>query len=131
MTHEPYGANVAQLARENPDYRRVLETTDRLQLVLMTIPVGGEIGEEVHSDTDQALVVVQGRGEARLEGDRHEVGAGDVVIVPAGTRHNVVTSGAQPLRLYTFYSPPHHRPGTVHPTKADADADTADVPTGI
>ena len=87
-----------------------------------TIPAGGEIGEEVHSDTDQALVFVDVQGEARLDGKTSPVVANDLVLVRAGTRHNFVNTGPEPLRLITVYAPPHHRPGTVHRTREEAEA---------
>ena len=125
-TYEPYTANVAELARNNTDFRRVLDTTEHTQLVLMFIAAGGEIGEEIHEDTDQVLFFVDGTGEALLGDQRRTFAGGDVVVVPAGTRHNFVANAGQALRLYTVYSPPHHRPGTLHRTKADADRDTGD-----
>jgi len=126
MSYETYAANVAELARQNTDFRRVLNTTGHVQLVLMYVAPGGEIGSEVHEDTDQILSFVDGKGEALLGEQRREIIAGDVVVVPAGTRHNFVANGGQALRLYTVYSPPHHRPGTIHRTKAEADADAGD-----
>jgi mannose-6-phosphate isomerase-like protein (cupin superfamily) len=125
--YQPYAGDVEQQARENADFRRVLNTTERSQLVLMSVPAGGEIGQETHEDTDQILVFVKGGGEAVFGGvDRRPVNPGDVVVVPAGTQHNFIANGAEPLKLFTIYTPPHHRPGTVHATKADADADIAD-----
>ena len=124
--YEPYSANVVELARNNTDFRRVLDTTEHTQLVLMFIAAGGEIGEEIHAGTDQVLFFVDGRGEALLLDQRRPVAGGDVVVVPAGTRHNFVANAGQALRLYTVYSPPHHRAGTVHRTKADADGDKGD-----
>jgi mannose-6-phosphate isomerase-like protein (cupin superfamily) len=88
----------------------------------MSIPPGGEIGEEVHPDTDQVLVFVEGEGEARLGTERATVGQNDLVYVRAGTRHNFINTGRSPLRRYTIYAPTHHPPGTVHRTKAEADA---------
>ncbi|HEY7024541.1 MAG TPA: cupin domain-containing protein [Candidatus Limnocylindrales bacterium] len=88
----------------------------------MTIPAGGEIGDEVHPDTDQVLVFVSGDGEAVLDGARSAIGQNDLVFVRAGTRHNFVNTGTEPLRLITIYAPPEHKPGTVHQTKAEADA---------
>jgi mannose-6-phosphate isomerase-like protein (cupin superfamily) len=88
----------------------------------MTIPPGGEIGEEVHDGTDQVLAFVEGVGEAILDGESRPVGPNDLVFVRAGTRHNFVNTGADPLRLVTVYAPPEHEPGTVHQTKAEADA---------
>jgi mannose-6-phosphate isomerase-like protein (cupin superfamily) len=126
MTSQPYAADVTRLARENGDFRRVLHTTDRSQVVLMSVPAGGEIGEETHEGTDQVLVFVEGEGEAVLAGSRRPVRAGDVVVVPAGTRHNFVTKGASPLKLFTVYTPPEHPSGTVHRTKAEADAAEAE-----
>lgn len=124
MTHVPYMDDVSELARSNSDFRRVLSTTERSQLVLMSVPAGGEIGEETHKDNDQILVFAQGKGHAVFAGDRRAVQQGDVVVVPAGTKHNFVADEEQALKLYTIYAPPHHRPGTVHTTKADADAET-------
>ncbi|HLT12455.1 MAG TPA: cupin domain-containing protein, partial [Micromonosporaceae bacterium] len=85
------------------------------------IPPGGEIGEEVHDDTDQILTFVSGVGEARVKGQRKQVKAGDLVAVPAGTKHNFVNTGPNPLVLYTVYSPPEHADQAVHRTKEDAD----------
>jgi mannose-6-phosphate isomerase-like protein (cupin superfamily) len=109
-------------ARSNDAFRRVLITGIYEQVVVMAIPPGGEIGDEVHPETDQVLVFVEGEAEARLDGEITRVGGNDLVYVRAGTRHNFVNTGPSPLRLYTIYAPPHHPPGTVHQTKADADA---------
>ena len=114
--------DIMNAARTNDAFRREILTGDHEQIVVMTIPPGGEIGEEVHPDTDQVLTFVEGRAEARLDGEASAVGANDLVFVHAGVRHNFVNIGAAPLRLITIYAPPHHAPGTVHPTKADADA---------
>ena len=125
--YQPYAGDVEQQARENTDFRRVLNTTERSQLVLMSVPAGGEIGQETHEDTDQILIFVEGSGEAVFGGvEKRPVNPGDVVVVPAGTQHNFIANGGEPLKLFTIYTPPHHRPGTVHATKADADADIAD-----
>jgi mannose-6-phosphate isomerase-like protein (cupin superfamily) len=88
----------------------------------MTVPPGGEIGEEVHPDVDQILVFLEGEGEAILEGRAGGVRPNDLVFVKAGTRHNFVNVGQDPLRLITIYAPPEHPPGTVHATKDEADA---------
>jgi mannose-6-phosphate isomerase-like protein (cupin superfamily) len=113
---------VVNAARENEAFRRVLITGAHEQVVVMTIPPGGEIGDEVHPDTDQVLVFVEGEAEARVGPEITRVGPNDLVYVRAGTRHNFVNAGSTPLRLYTVYAPPHHPPDTVHDTKADADA---------
>lgn len=118
--------DIVARTKENDAFRREVVTGEHTQLVLMTIPPGGEIGEEVHDDIDQTLVFVEGEGEAILDGTTESVGAGDLTFVPAGTRHNFRNTGASPLRLYTVYGPPDHEPGTVHQTKADADADPAE-----
>jgi mannose-6-phosphate isomerase-like protein (cupin superfamily) len=118
----PLKADIAARARETDAFRREVVTGEHSQVVLMTIPPGGEIGEEVHPDNDQTLVFVSGEGEAMLAGETSRVGVGGLAFVPAGTRHNFRNTGAEPLRLYTIYAPPHHAPGTVHQTKADAEA---------
>lgn len=112
---------IARLAEQSPDFRRVLWTGKHSQLVLMTIPPGGEIGEEVHSDIDQILTFVSGVGEARMDGETKPVAKGDLVAVPAGTRHNFVNTGPNPLMLYTIYGPPEHADQAVHHTKEDAE----------
>lgn len=110
-------------ALANEAYRREIRTGRYEQVVVMTIAPGDDIGEEVHGDTDQVLLFVDGKGEAELDGRTSEVGANDLVLVPAGTRHNVRSVGEVPLRLATVYAPPAHVAGTVHMTKADAEAD--------
>lgn len=112
---------IATVAEKSPDFRRVLWTGEHSQLVVMTIPPDGEIGEEVHPDTDQILTFVSGVGEARIEGEKKAVAQGDLVCVPAGTRHNFVNTGPNPLVLYTVYGPPEHSADAVHKTKEDAD----------
>ncbi len=108
--------------RTNDAFRRELLTGEHTQVVVMTIPAGEEIGEEVHDDIDQVLIFVEGTGQAILDGDRSEVGPNALVLVRAGTRHNFVNTGNGPMRLVTVYGPPEHEPGTVHATKAEADA---------
>lgn len=112
--------DIEKLTEENEDFRRVLYTGHHLQLVLMTLRPGEEIGEEVHEDRDQFFRIEEGEGEVVIDGVRHEVEDDDAIIVPAGARHNVICTGDSPLRLYTLYGPPEHRDGVVHPTKADA-----------
>ena len=114
--------NIAAAASTNEAFRREILTGEHEQVVVMTIPPGGEIGEEVHPDTDQALVFIDGRAEAELDGQASEVGPNDLVFVRAGTRHNFRNVGDGPLRLVTIYAPPEHAPGTVHRTKEEADA---------
>jgi mannose-6-phosphate isomerase-like protein (cupin superfamily) len=121
MTGEP-ALDILGVARSNQDFRRVIDTGEHSQLVAMTIPPGGEIGEEVHPHVDQILVFVEGTADAILEGSSSPVGPNDLVFVKAGTRHNFVNTGDQPLRLITVYAPPEHEPGTVHATKEEADA---------
>jgi mannose-6-phosphate isomerase-like protein (cupin superfamily) len=114
--------DIEALARENEDFRREVRTAEHSQIVLMTIPSGEEIGEEVHEGIDQTLVLEEGEAEAVLEGESFPVRAGQLVLVPAGTRHNFINRGSGELRLWTVYAPPEHAPGTVHHTKAEADA---------
>jgi mannose-6-phosphate isomerase-like protein (cupin superfamily) len=114
--------DIEKLTEENTDFRRVLYTGKNLQLVLMSIQSGDDIGEEVHDDRDQFFRVEQGSDEVWIDGHRSPVEADDAFIVPAGARHNMKSTGDGPLRLYTIYGPPEHRDRTVHATKADAEA---------
>ena len=112
---------IATVAEQSADFRRVLWTGDHTQLVVMTVPPGGEIGEEVHNGIDQILSFVSGTGEAWLSGQSKNVTAGDLVVVPSGTKHNFVNTGPNPLVLYTVYGPPEHADQVVHHTKQEAD----------
>ena len=118
-----YCENIETLTVENDDFRRVLYTGKHLQLVLMTLKPGEEIGEEVHEDRDQFFRIEEGSGEVRIDGVANKVEDDFAVIVPAGARHNVVNTGEAPLRFYTLYGPPEHRDGTVHKDKAQAERD--------
>src|ERR1700709_276124 len=111
---------IATEAEKSPDFRRVLWTGEHTQLVIMTIPPGGEIGEEVHEDTDQIITLVIVTGEATVSGQKRKVAQGDLVVVPAGRKHNFVNTGQNPLILYTVYGPPEHAEGAVHTTKEQA-----------
>ncbi len=105
----------------NEAFRRVVHTGDHEQVVVMALPPDGEIGEEVHHDTDQLFIFVAGSGEARVDELVLPVGPGDLVFVRAGSVHNIVNRSVAALRLITVYAPPAHAPGTVHLTKAEAD----------
>ena len=104
------------------DFRRVLYTGKNMQLVLMALKPGEEIGEEIHPDRDQFFRVEKGEGEVSIDGRQTKIKSDVAIIVPAGARHNVRNTGDQPLKLYTLYAPPEHVDGTVHVTKADAQA---------
>jgi mannose-6-phosphate isomerase-like protein (cupin superfamily) len=118
-----YVDNIEQVTVANEDFRRVLYTGKHLQLVLMTLPPGCDIGEEVHEDRDQFFRIEEGEGEIRIDGAANRVEDDFAVIVPAGARHNVINTGDKPLRLYTLYGPPEHRDGVVHATKEQAERD--------
>ncbi len=120
-----YVTDIDTATGENTDFRRVLYTARNLQLVLMSIPPGGEIGEEVHPDGDQFFRIEEGNGEVMIDGTVTPVEDGHAVVVPAGARHNLVNTGDEPLQVYTLYAPPEHKDGTVHRTSAEAAADEA------
>jgi mannose-6-phosphate isomerase-like protein (cupin superfamily) len=122
VSKEQSVVDIVGAAADNQAFRRVVMTGDHEQVVVMTLPAGGEIGEEVHPDTDQVLLFVDGRGEARLDDSVMTIGPNDLVFVRAGVRHNFVNTGNGPMRLVTIYAPPEHEPGTVHQTRAEADA---------
>lgn len=114
--------NIYQQALDNENFRHVLETGGQTQIVIMSIPPGGEIGSEVHPDNDQILYLVEGHGKSILGGVETDFLPGDIVLVPAGTEHNFIAAADTPLKILTTYSPPHHPNGLIHRTKAEADA---------
>lgn len=114
--------NIEKLAEGNQDFRRVLYTAKNCQLVLMSLKPKEEIGMEVHK-LDQFFRVEEGSGEAILDDVRTPISEGFVILIPAGTNHNIVNVGDRPLKLYTLYAPPNHRDGVVHHTSEDAAAD--------
>ncbi len=114
--------DIEDLTESNKDFRRVLYTGQHLQLVLMALKPGEDIGEEVHADRDQFFRVEKGRGEALIDGKRTKVKSGDAILVPAGARHNVKNTGAKSMKLYTLYGPPEHKDHVVRATKAKAEA---------
>ena len=123
---QPFVVNIEQAAKRNPNYRTAIWTGKHLQVTLMSIDVGGDIGLEVHPDVDQFIRIEQGEGLVQMGGrkDRLEfernVSEDDAIMIPAGTWHNVTNTGHVPLKLYSIYAPPEHPFGTVHRTKAEA-----------
>jgi mannose-6-phosphate isomerase-like protein (cupin superfamily) len=115
--------NIEAIATQSSEFRRVLYTAQHCQLVIMALKPGEEIGAEVHK-LDQFFRVEEGTGQAVLEGVTTPIEAGFAILVPAGTRHNIVNMGSTAMKLYTLYSPPNHRDGVVHHTRGDALADT-------
>lgn len=112
--------SIRKLAKDNEDFRREVATGAHSQVVLMCLQRGEDIGDEVHGDTDQIFIVVKGEGEAVLDGVTQALDKGELLLVPAGIRHNIRNTGDKRLRLVTIYSPPQHAPGTVHATREDA-----------
>jgi mannose-6-phosphate isomerase-like protein (cupin superfamily) len=114
--------DIEKLTLAGDDFRRVLYTGKHLQLVLMTLNPGEEIGSEVHEDRDQFFRFEEGTGKVDIDENTYDVVDGSGVIVPAGARHNVRNTGDEPLKLYTLYGPPEHRDGITQSTKAEAEA---------
>lgn len=122
-----FAGNIEEQTLENTFFRKVIYTGQHAQLVLMCLQPNEEIGKEVHTVTDQFFRFEQGEGKVLINGEEHVVKDGDAIIVPAGSEHNVInTSSEKQLKFYTIYSPPHHKDGIVHKTKAEALADTED-----
>ncbi len=120
-----YKANIEELTSANNNFRQVLYTTKHSQLVLMALKPREEIGMETHADNDQFFRFESGEGKVNIDGTEYEVKNGDVVIIPSGSAHNVInTSNTEPLKMYTIYSPAHHRDGVIHATKEVAVADS-------
>lgn len=123
---EPFVIDIDQATKQNTNYRTALWTGKHLQLTLMSINPGEDIGLEIHPDTDQFLRVEQGQGLVQMGNSKdnlnfqRRVGDGYAIFIPAGTWHNVINTGNMPLKLYSIYAPPNHPKGTVHRTKADA-----------
>ncbi len=122
-----YINNIEKLTLDNKNFREVLFTSQHLQLVLMSLKPHEEVGLEIHAVTDQFFRIEQGEGKVIMNKKEHIIKKDDVIIIPAGTEHNVInTSSTQPLKFYTLYAPPHHKDKTIHKTKSDADNDHDD-----
>jgi mannose-6-phosphate isomerase-like protein (cupin superfamily) len=119
-----FKGSIEKMTLENENFRNVLYTGAHSQLVLMSLVPSEEIGMEVHTDNDQFFRFEKGTGKVVIDGNEYDVTDGDAVVVPAGAQHNVINvSDAEPLKLYTIYSPAHHKDGVVRATKAEAQAD--------
>ena len=120
-----YNRNIEDLTLGNGNFRKVLYTHTHSQLVLMSLQPNEDIGSEVHPDNDQFFRFESGQGRVVIDGNEYEVWNGSAVVVPSGSEHNVInTSGSEALKLYTIYSPAHHKDGVVRATKAEAEADS-------
>ena len=127
MEHkQSFIGNIQTLVQKNDNFREVVFTGAKSQLVVMSIPVGGEVGEEVHEHVEQTLYIVSGICKVVLDGEEHVISGGDVAVVTPGTRHNFLNVGEDVVKIITTYSPQNHIDGRVHVTKEDADNDTED-----
>jgi mannose-6-phosphate isomerase-like protein (cupin superfamily) len=122
----PFQGNIFQATEQNANFRKVIFTGAKSQLVVMDIPPGDDVGEEVHEHVEQTLFFLSGEGKAVLNGVETPVVAGDAVVVTPGTKHNFINTGDVSLKIFTVYDPPNHLEGRVHATHADANADEAD-----
>jgi mannose-6-phosphate isomerase-like protein (cupin superfamily) len=119
---QPYYGHLENDTKENANFRKVIFTGQYLQLVLMSLKPGEDIGMEVHDTVDQFFRFDQGEGKVVIEGAEFDVTDGDSVVIPAGSNHNIINTGSGDLKLYTVYTPPNHPDGTIHKTKQEADA---------
>ena len=115
-----YVINIEEKTLENNYFREVLFTTDKSQLVVMALKPGEEIGMETHPEHDQFIRIESGTGKAIMNGEEHEITDGSAIVVPAGTQHNVINTSEVEMKLYTIYTPPEHKQGTIHKTKEEA-----------
>lgn len=122
----PFQTNIIKNTADNTDFRRVLFTGEKSQLVVMSIPPGGEVGQETHPHVEQILYFQSGSGKAILDGKTTQIGPGDVVVVTPGTQHNFINTGKIPLQIFTTYAPPNHIDRRIQHTIEDEKADTAD-----
>lgn len=118
--HDMFVTEIVEETKKYSEFRRVLWTGKHSQVVIMNVPVGGEIGEEIHT-VDQHLSFTSGTGKAIVNGKEAEVSTGNLVVVPAGAKHNFINTGDKPLLLYTVYAPAEHDPHTIHKTKEEGD----------
>lgn len=118
-----YVANIEKDSKNNNNFRKVLYTAKNSQLVLMSLNAGEDIGFEAHNNLDQFFKVEEGEGKAVLDGTEYEIKDGFGIVIPAGTEHNIINTGSNPMKLYTIYSPPNHTDGVVRITKAEAESD--------
>lgn len=119
--------DIEALTLDNDNFRQVIFTSQHVQLVLMSLSPSEDIGFEIHEIVDQFLRIESGEGKVIIDGEEKLIKDGDAIIVPAGSKHNVInTSSENPLKLYTVYAPPHHRDGTIHESKEDAQRDKED-----
>jgi len=126
---QPYVLDIEATTLENPNFRSTIWTGAHLQMTVMSIPVGGDIGLEIHEENDQFLRIEQGSARVEMGPAKHEVtftaevGPQSVIFVPTGTWHNIINTGEEDLKVYTLYGPAHHPVGTIHPTQHDAETD--------
>lgn len=119
-----FNTNIEKDTLENNNFRKVLYTGKHTQLVLMSLKPNEDIGMEIHADNDQFFRFEKGQGKCIIDGNEYALTDGSVIIVPAGAEHNIInTSDVEPLKLYTLYSPAHHKDGIVRATKEEANAD--------
>jgi mannose-6-phosphate isomerase-like protein (cupin superfamily) len=114
-----YLSNIEKDTKDNDNFRKVLSTTDKSQLVVMSLLPGEDIGEEVH-DGDQFIRIEKGKGKAVLDGREYDIEDDFAVVIPSGTKHNIINTGDEKMKLYSLYTPPEHEDGTIHATKAEA-----------
>jgi mannose-6-phosphate isomerase-like protein (cupin superfamily) len=124
---EDFVRNLNELALENKFFRQVLETGEAMQVVVMSLEPGQDIGAEVHENTEQVLICMYGQGQAIIDDYQHDFNTGDMMLVKAGREHNFVNTGQDEMKIVTIYSPPQHQDGIVHETKADAESDEAGI----
>lgn len=118
--------NIQQLVMRNDNFREVIFTGDKSQLVVMSIPAGKEVGEEIHTGVEQTLYIVSGICDVILNDEKTQVSGGDVVVVTSNTKHNFINTGSEVVKIITTYSPPNHIDGRVHTTLEDAEEDRED-----
>jgi mannose-6-phosphate isomerase-like protein (cupin superfamily) len=117
-----YNTNIEKEVMDNSNFRKVLYTSEHLQVVLMNLKAGEEIGEEIHNANDQFFRFESGNGKCIINGEEYTVSDGDAIVVPAGAKHNVINTGrSAELKMYTIYAPPHHKDGIIRVTKKDAE----------
>ena len=116
-----YKGNIEKETLDNDNFRKVLYTGGHLQLVLMSLKPGEEIGDEIHQNNDQFFRFESGLGKCTIDDNHYHVTEGDVIVVPAGAKHNVINTGDEPFKMYTIYGPPNHQDGIIRATKKEAD----------